>query len=1129
MQIKYIVSRAGGGKTRAVYEDIRKCMEQNQAAKLVLMVPEQFTLQAETDIIASLGSAGIMQLEVLSFQRLAHRILSEVGGIKRVQINQSGKAMLLRSIIDANASELTLYAKASRQEGFLSKCSALIDDLKRQDIDPQNLMACSDALEEGMLRLKLRELGLIYEKYTQALEEGYVDEHDWLRLLSQRISSSRLLEGAHVWIDGFSGFSAGELSVIGELVKKAAQVSVSLTLDMEAGPDYELFAATRRTIKAISASASEAGAGESTCKVQLEGARPPELLHLERNLYAYPFSRYAGSMGGIRLFAGSSRHSEVENAAIEIIKLASGRGYRWRDIAIVTGALEDYAQIIKRTFSEYGIPVFIDEKRPITNNPITRFVLAALDIAARDFRYEDVFKFIKTGFTELERSSWERLENYVLRYGIKSSAWLSEFALGSEEERSLAEEARIKLVPPLAGLKKKLGKKKTVKEFTSIIYDFMVELDMPEKIERWTQRLMDDSRLEYVNENTQIWNIVIEIFDQMVEMIGDMKVDIREYAGILSAGFAEHKIGVIPPTMDQVIAGSLERSKSHEIKALFVLGVNDGVLPGGFSDEELILDDEKLIMKENGVRIATDSITRAEEEKFSIYTSFSKPSELLHMSYAIADEEGKALRPSIIADRMKKLYAGLQVESDIVVDSGRRLEMLVSPFPGLRQLSELIRQEMEASAEDNSLWRDLYSWYASSPQWSEKADIVCEGLFHKNQQEYIGGGLASRLYASPLKSSISRLERFANCPFAHFVNYGLSPRERPEYTVSMPDMGTLFHSSVEKFSKEISDENISWRELEREKSDEIVERVIDSMVPEFGSGVLYSSHRYSYLVNKIKRVGKRAAWAIVEHIRRGEFAPLDHEVEFSECGSIPAIVIELPGGEKIELAGRIDRVDILGDGREGYVKIIDYKSGSKKFTLSDAYYGLQIQLLVYMDALLENKQLLEFDELHPAGVFYFRIDDPLIDADKLGEDDIEKGILKQLKMNGIVLKDVSVVKAMDSEIENERYSSIIPAEVKKDGEISERSSAVSEAEFRGLIGHVKNLICEIGSEILKGKIKIQPCRSGSEISCSYCKFKSICQFDTLLEDNEYRNIKKLSDTQVRELLSGKESSNDKVD
>lgn len=1128
MHIKYVVSRAGRGKTSAVYGDIKKCMNENKDVKLVLMVPEQFTLQAETDIIGALGSEGIMQLEVLSFQRLAHRILSEVGGIKRVQINQSGKAMLLRSIIDANSDELTLYARASKQEGFLSKCSALIDDLKRQEVDPQSLIMCSEALGDSMLRLKLREIGFIYEKYTRALEEGYADEHDWLRLLARKIDSSRLLEGAHVWIDGFSGFSAGELSVINELVKKASEVSVSLTLDLEAGPDYELFAATRRTMKAISAAAREAGASESILRARLESAKPPELLHLERNLYAYPASRYAGDTDGIRMFAGSSRHSEVENAAVEIIKLASGNGYRWRDIAIVTGALEDYAQIIKRTFSEYGIPVFIDEKRPITNNPIIRFILAALDIAARDFRYEDVFKFIKTGFTELGRGSWENLENYALRYGIKSSAWMREFTLGSDDERALAEEARKKLVPPLAGLKKKLGKKKTVKDFTRILYDFMVELDMPEKIENWTQMLMDDSRLEYVNENTQIWNIVIEIFDQMVEMMGDLKVDLREYAGILSAGFAEHRIGIIPPTMDQVIAGSLERSKSHEIKALFVLGVNDGVLPSGFSDEELILDDEKLLMKEHGVHISTDSITRAEEERFSIYTSLSKPSEILYMSYAIADEEGKALRPSIIADRMKKLYGGLVTESDIVVDSSRRLEMLVAPLPGLRQLSELIRQEMDTAIEDG-LWRDLYSWYTSREQWSEKADIVCEGLFHKNQQDYIGAGLAARLYPSPLKSSISRLERFANCPFAHFVNYGLSPRERLEYTVSMPDMGTLFHSSVEKFSKEISSENINWRELEQQKSDAIVERVIDSMVPEFGSGVFYSSHRYSYLVNKIKRVGKRAAWAIVEHIRRGEFEPMDHEVEFSEKGSIPAIIIELPGGESIELEGRIDRVDIFGDEKQGYVKIIDYKSGSKKFTLSDAYYGLQIQLLVYMDALLENKQLLEFDELHPAGVFYFRIDDPFIDAEKLGETDIEKGILKQLKMNGIVLRDVNVVKAMDSEIENERFSSIIPAEVKNDGELSERSSAVSEEEFRGLIGHVKNLIREIGAEIIKGKIRIQPCRSGSEISCGYCKFKSICQFDTLLEDNEYRNIRKLSDGQVRGLISGKGHSDDKVD
>ncbi|WP_038265786.1 helicase-exonuclease AddAB subunit AddB [Peptoclostridium litorale] len=1120
MGFRYILGRAGSGKTHKIYEEIVHSLKCDPDKKLILMVPEQFTLQAETDIINSSGLEGIMQVEVLSFQRLAHRILSEVGGIKRVQISQIGKVMRLRSLFETYSKELNIYSKVSRQEGFLSMCADLIDDMRKARVEPQEIVSLDSEIEDEILSRKLSEIGLIYSKYVENISQSYMDEHDGLRLLAQGIGRSEFLEGAVVWMDGFSGFTENELEVIRSLVNKVDKVNISLTANDKRSNDYDLFLPTRTTLERLMKIGKEEGVSQGKTVSDGMPQKPAELLHVEKNIYSYPYSRYAKDLDSIGIFAGGSRQSEIENCAIKILKLARESGYRWNDMAIVTGAMQDYSKIIKRVFAEYGIPFFIDEKRSVTNNPIIRFVGGAIDIVTRGFRYEDVFRYVKTGFTDLERFEWEHLENYCLKYGIKSKMWLEEFRAGEDDEREMAENARKKLIVNFEDFMENMSGRHETRHFVKALYEFLVGCKTGEKIENWIETLREEGRLEYVNENTQIWNMVMEIFDQLVEIMGDHKVDKREFSSILSAGFTECRIGVIPPAMDQVLVGSLERSKSHSIKALFVVGVNDGVIPGGFMEEGLFQDDEKLRLKAQGVNMGTDSLIKSAEEKFSIYTSLAKPSRYLYLSHAISDEEGKALRPSVLIERFKKLFPKIQESSDVSKEDICETDFVSRPLPTLRHMVRNIREQMDVGGMDE-LWWDVYSWYEKSEYWKDRLDFLREGFFHSNQQAYMGESFAGKLYSLPLRSSISRLEKFVNCPFSYFVNYGLTPKERSEYTVSMPDIGTIFHNSVEEFAKELSNEGIGWSSLERAKSDEIIEKVIDKVVDKFGNNVLESSSRYKYLVNKIKRVGKRAAWTLVEHVKRGEFTPLGHEIEFSDSGFeqddkivIPPIVIELANGDKIELEGRIDRVDILQSAEGGYVKIIDYKSGNKKFTLSDAYYGLQIQLIVYMDALLENRDILQYDELHPAGMFYFKIDDPMVDAAGIDPGEIESQILKKLKMNGIVLKDAKIVKAMDIQMEEGGYSDIVPAHIKKDGTLSSRSSAIDEEDFGKLIKHVKNLICEIGAEILKGNIKVNPCKDGQETSCKYCKFSSICQFDTSLDGNEYRNIKSLSDEQV---------------
>lgn len=1124
MKIRYILGRAGSGKTQKIFEEINYKFKKGGDHKLLLLVPEQFTLQTEFDLIKANELPGIMRIEVISFERLAHKVFDEVGGLKKIDINELGKIMVLKRLFDKYSKELEVYTKASKQEGFLESFCTLITELKRNDIYPEVIKEVLESFEEeSMLTRKLKDIGFMYSKFNDYMDGRYTDEEDKISMLIDKIDEAKFLNKSEIWIDGFSGFTSQEYRVLEKLILKSEKVNITLTRNTDNNSkDKSLFTPTDETFKKIREIAYRHDVKETQTILEKEPSKPLELQHFEKQIYAFPYKKYSKTVDNIEIFSATNQYTEIENAACKIVSLVRDKGYRWKDIALVNGDMQTYGLTIKRVFSEYDIPFFIDEKRSVMNNPIIKLILSSLDILSRNYKYDDVFRFIKTGFCALNKTEAERLENFVLKAGIEGSKWFSDFKYQGEKPEDLSEinEIRTKFITPFKEIKDKLKGRKLVSEFSNFLFEFLSILEIEQKLDIWIETLKERGKLEYVNEYTQIWNTVMEVLNQLVEILGDTKVNVGEYKRILEAGFSQYKVGIIPPTIDQVLVGNLDRSRSHNIKALFVVGVNDGVLPSGQNDDGLLLDEEKILVKEKGIPLLSDNETKLKEEEFSIYTALAKPSEYLWISYALSDPEGKALRPSILIERIKKIYPKLQLESDIVkgnieLDEKRQLNLVSMPRPTFKYLIENLRLKID----DNpvlELWDEVYNWYYNNKQWDSRRNMMIEGLFHNNQEGYIGKEKAKDLYNTPLKSSISRLEKFVNCPFAHFIGYGLNPQERKEYKINNPDIGRLFHDSMENFAKKLSIEDLEWRNIDKEKCEEIVENIVEELASNFGYNILESSYRYKYLINKLKRVSKRAAWTLTEHIKKGDFTPSLYEVEFGEgdFSMIPPIIIELPDGEEIKLEGRIDRVDMLKNEDGSYVKIIDYKSGNKKFSLSDVYYGLQIQLIVYLDAVLKSKDKLRIDEAHPGGVFYFKLDDPMIESDDDDTQTIEKEIMKKLKMDGIVTKDIKVAKAMDKDIETERNSLVIPANLKKDGSFSKNSSVIEEADVYGLIKHVRNLVVEIAGEILKGNIKIQPCKIDNNISCSYCQYGSICQFDRNFENNEFRTIKKLKDDEV---------------
>ncbi|WDV44428.1 helicase-exonuclease AddAB subunit AddB [Clostridiaceae bacterium M8S5] len=1130
MNLRYILGRAGSGKTTHIYKEILHKLKQDKKKRLILLVPEQFTLEAEIDLISKMGLEGIMMVEVLSFERLIYKVLGELGGLRNNEINELGKVMILRRLFESNKHNLKVYQRVSNQTGFLSSINDLIDEFKRNDIMPDELIQKQEGLgENNILTKKLHDVHLVYSQLQEYMSENYTDKEDRANLFIEKIEEAGIFSNTEIWLDGYNRFTRQQYRIIEKLVQKAEKVNISLTIDMNKDAnDTDLFNTSYNTLTKLREIANNNNFKETKTDLEdISYRKSSTLNHLEKNFFAYPYAKYNHKLGDIDVYSLSSPYIEIEYVASKIMSLVRKRGYRFRDVAIVTGSMNEYGIIIKQVFKEYDIPYFIDEKRNITSNTIVKYIVSLLNIIDRNYRYDDVFSYVKTRLCDVEKDDYELLENYCLEYGIKGETWLNDFEF-KDKNLSHINKIRAKIITPIDALKKSITSKNTVIDITKNLVDFFEAMALESKINSWVEELKDCGNLEYANETTQIWNIIMEVLQQVVDILGDTKIKLKEYIDLLETGFKEYKLGLIPTTLDQVIVGNVERSRTHPIKALFVVGVNDGVLPSPASISGLISDEEKEILKEKGMNIVSDSLTKAYEEKLLMYSAISKPSEYIWMSYVLADSEGKTTRPSIYISKLKSVFSSLVIKSDISdpkeVLINRQITSAKSTF---KYMVQILRDYVDGKEISDSWW-DVYNWYYNSETYKQKLNHMLEGLFYTNAHRQLGYDNAKRLYGIPLVSSISRFEKYINCPFSHFVKYGLRPQRRKEYKIDPPDMGKLFHDSLEVFSNDVTSRYKDWVSIDKEQSDIMVEDIVEDVTNNFGNKILFSSFKYKYLVKRLKRITKRSVWTMIEQLKQGEFIPKEFEFSFgeSEGYKAPPILIELDNGDILKLEGRIDRLDVLEGDTQDYIKIIDYKSGSKDFTLSDVYYGLQLQLMVYLDAVLQNKHLFTDKDLMPGGIFYFRLHDPLINTEEMDSEVIEKEILKALKLKGLVLNDIKIIKAMDRDIELDQKSSILPVAVTKSGSVSKTSSVISKEELDALLEHVRNLIKDLGKNILVGNININPTKTSTQTACDFCEYKSICRFDIASNENKYNKIPKLSNKEVIEKLKREESEAD---
>ena len=1144
MSVKFIVGRGGSGKSTYMLEEIRERVQDNETSPVILLVPEQYTFEMEkrmSKLFIGDKKDKYLRARVLSFKTMSDVVFSKVGGLTDVNINSSGKAMITYKAIESASNDLQIFSKSASQPGFVNSISEVISEMKQYNISYQKLEEISQEVDNETLKLKLNDLSKIYKSFEEKLHKNYVDSQDILNSLAQKIDSCDYFKDAYIYIDEFTGFTPNQYRVLRTIFNKAKEVNISLTVDNPSVLTYnksDAFSRTKFTYGKIIKICNEEGIKllpsiDLNREILPRFKNSEELQHLERNYNSYPYKVYEEETKNIHIKEFNNLYSEVEEVAKEIVELVRDKGIRYRDITVATRDLNKYDFLVHSIFNEYKIPNFIDKKREAKANPIIVLIISALEMKNRRYSYETMFRYLKSGLIGISKDDISLLENYVLANGIKGKKWFEdkwEYRLYHNiisdendyevEVRERVNKIKDDVLRPIISLQEKLKGKNTVRDICRYVYEFLIDIDMQTTIENLISNFKDKGELDIANQYSQVFNIVVEILDQMVEIMGDENISLDKFVKLISLGFDEYELGLVPPSIDQVLVSSVDRMKNSDTKYLYLIGTNDGIFPLIAKDNGLLSDNDRESLGKNGVEVDIDSKTRTFEEQFLVYKALTSTSENLIITYPIADHEGKTLRPSVIISRLKKLFPNVDNKSYLIEEYNNSdedaLNKISTKAPTFNELINKIK-EFDDSKEINDIWLDVYRYYMNDEEYKEITKKVITGLTYTNQVQKVEEEKIKKLYDNKALS-VSRLETYARCPFAYFMQYGLKAKERKEYSFTAPDLGTFIHNILDTFSKNMEKDNLTWRNINEDYIIEQVSRIVENIVAKVPGYILESSSRYRYLAYRLKNMLISAITIISEQIKQGSFEPSDYEVDFGVYGKYPPIKIVLTSGEEINLRGQIDRIDEFKNEEGKYIRIIDYKSSKRDLSLTDIYHGLQLQLLVYLDAILESNT-----GLKPAGILYSSIDDPIAKFDENKEDDeIRVEILKKLKMQGMLIKDANIIKEMDKSLANgERTTSlVIPANLNKDGSLGKNTKGVSIEEFEVIRKYVKETIKDICEDMLDGNISISPYKNKDKNSCEFCEYSSICQFDSSLKDNKYKIINKKSDDEIIRMMKG---------
>lgn len=1153
-------------KEKFIFEHIK--------GRSLLLVPDQFSLQAERDAFFYLDKTGLMDLAVVDFSALGHKILKEAGGPVPPLIDKYGRHMLLTRILEESDDALKIYKGVHGKNSFVERVNMLISEMKRSEVSVDMLREVSESLEDSsFLKYKLKDIVTLFSLYEEAIAGKYLDSEDYITFYGDKMLDSSLVAASDVWVYGFDTFTPKNMLVLERILKTARSLNIVMTWEdaaktppersakddagdpsqsgdaawpgdagfLAADDREDLFSLTGFVIRNLVKMAEDLNE-EVTCQAITGSGRDNLWSKTMREISVSQEDSLQEKDPRITAVCTSNIYAEADRAAAYILQLVREHGYRFGDIVVVCNDTGLRSGVIRRTFVRWGIPVFIDQKRKVIQHPVVGFLLSLLEIIGSGYRDSAVMQLIKSGFLGLAEEEQDALENYVQQFKIRGTLWKKPFSrMGDNytaEDLNRFNELREQVVSVIETARDRIGKYNTAGEKIRGLYGFLADdFMMEDRIEAMAKAQQEAGFLDGAAETGQSWNVICRIFDQIVETVGEERLSGRALRQIVEAGLAEMEIGIVPVNPDSVLVGTMQRTRVGRVKALLVLGANEGLLPLQKTDEGLLSEREKAVLEEMDLEFSRTEDMVKQEERLAIYRTLSQPEERLYVSCSRIDETGGELRPSAVFRELENFLQSRAESDDSVVlgdlEDGEVTEIAVSPKGAISYLTDAFREYLEDGKLDED-WLYAGLWYGSHEP--EEMERIRRGMEFDNEQNALGGQLADALYRGDrraIEASASRLEKYSGCPFAHFISYGLRPEDLRVFEMGPREIGDIYHECIMKLSQRltagedsfqgldavpiaITDPDSRWMKITQEECREEIRRILQEETGTYREGLLSSGRNESYRTERIVDICSRVAWAMIGQVRRGRIREMYFEQPFARGAQLPPIRVTA-GEHEVLIKGKIDRMDVLEmpeheDGLETAVRIVDYKTGGDSVDVEHFRSGYKLQLMLYLKAATQKQ------EVKPAGVFLFKIREIDADADARtvvpGEAAAEERMEDAYKLEGIVLDDMDMIDSMDTEIGG--ASKVLPIKyVKKNGTYSGSSGGYlfSREEFEELSAQVDRQVDRICREICDGKIDIRPKKEKKKdmegnykTSCKYCSYKSICMFDTAFPGCRYERV-----------------------
>lgn len=1111
MALQLVLGGSGSGKSHYLYEETLKQAQKNPKRRYYFLVPEQFTMAVQREFVVRSRGHAILNIDVLSFKRLAFRVFEELGEDHTQILEDTGKNLMLRRLVGELAPKLSVLSGNLHRAGYIDEIKSFITELTQYRISPDMLREmAAQGTNSPMTQAKLKDISLLYESFLDYLSGDYLLAEEVTEYLAGIVGKSRLFDDAVLIFDGFTGFTPVQQSFLQAVLPMVTQSIFAVTID-EREDFYgsceleNLFYLSKKTIQTLLKLAQDAGIEIDDAVIMRDGAKKrfvkaPKLAHLEANLFRLGMNKYVGKASDeitIRSFARPK--DELVFAAQEIRRLVRTEGYRYRDFAIVTGDVSGFSHYVDPVFTEYELPYFIDQTDPIVYHPLIEYVRSLLQLSVNGALFEPMMRVLKTGLLPIPIGQVDLLENYLIAYGIQGEAawkhtwvrnpeWLSAEQL---DELNVLRTQLMELFEPVFVVM--ADDKTTVRERTGALYEMLSLVTIE-----------DDASI-------RIQRALVELFDKLVGLLGEEVLPPEEYQEILEAGFDAAEVAIIPPGFDQVLVGDIERTRLGDIRVLFFIGVNDGIIPKSQNDGGILSQLERQTLANAQYELAPTARERAFIQRFYLYLNLTKPKDRLYLSFARTGSDGTALRRSYLIGMLNRIFPDLSVIDETDSDALRMLERPKAAFSYLAAGMETAK-----AGKASETWRALLAWYMKHETWSDSLEQLMHASFFRFEQETLPRDVSRLLYGSVLETSVTRLERFAACAYAHFMSYGLRLMPREQNDFEQMDFGNLIHTALENYAVELAKSAYTWFDVPQDESKRLGDEALRRALEQSRNDALFTSAKNRYLTTRIKRLLGQTIDTLTAQVRKGRFVPSNYELGFGFADSLSAMEFSLSEEEKMRLRGRIDRVDVLHTDGETYVKIIDYKSGKTQFSLLNLYHGLQLQLVVYLNAAMEHiRKSEDCTNVTPAGIFYYHIDEPIVEADaQMSEEEIWQSIFEKLRLDGIVNNEPEVYEAMDESLTDK--SDVIPIARNKDGSLSKKSKAYTKEQFQDISNYVNTVIKELGKRMINGEISIEPYELKDANACSYCNYKSVCGFDKQLSGCGYKKLEQFQDE--KELL-----------